>query len=146
VKKKPLKVGVMEGTEQETKVLWSVGVLDVAFQEAMSFLDKSQYNHLKLQVIDLACTAEPTRSPAVDVRPIDCFYEIRDKGGLLGGINARVFIGIDHRKRSIIVLGAYHKKKNGKTPQAVIIKNRARWNRYMRGDFGDLMGLFRNLE
>src|SRR5262245_7895758 len=88
--RKPVKVGVKEGEGPPPGYKWSVDVLDHAFTEAMAFLDEDQYAHVAGQVRELATEDEPTRSSTVDVRPIEDFYEIRDKGGILRKINVRL--------------------------------------------------------
>src|SRR5262245_56583970 len=90
-RRKEVKVGVKEGGGPPPGYSWNVDVLDRAYGDAMSFLDEDQYAHLKRQVQELAQEDEPTRSDTVDVRPIEDFFEIRDKGGILKKINARVF-------------------------------------------------------
>jgi hypothetical protein len=65
---------------------------DLSTQEAREFLTDAQYSHVAQQFRQLCREAEPTTSDLVDVRPIDDFHEMRDKGGPLGRINVRVFV------------------------------------------------------
>src|SRR5437763_654509 len=89
--RKTVKVGVKEGDGPPPGYQWNVDVLDQAHSNAMSFLSEEQYDHLARQVRELARQDEPTRRETVDVRSVEEFYEIRDKGGVLKKINARVF-------------------------------------------------------
>jgi hypothetical protein len=114
--RKPVKTGVKEGGGPPPGYQWNVDILDQAFDEAKAFLNEDQYDHLANQVRELALEDDPTHSDTVDVRPIDVFYEIRDKGGVLGKINARVFFFVHHGSRTIVVLGAIKKEKEGQTP------------------------------
>ena len=135
--KKPIKIGAKEGTG-DPKLQHSVGILDRAFVEASKVLNEAQYRHMALQVRELAQSENPTQSETVDVRSIEDFYEIRDNGGVLNGINVRLFFGVDGGERWIIVLGLIKKQNNGQTPQGDKTRIRRRWRKYKNGDFGKL--------
>jgi hypothetical protein len=79
----------------------------------------------------LARGDEPTKCQTVDVRPIEDYFEIRDKGGLLKKINARIFFCVCHSTRTIAVVGAINKKNDGPTPDHVKILMRYRTRRYL---------------
>lgn len=115
-RRKPVKTGVKEGGGPPPGYQWTVDIIDQAFDEAMAFLDEDQYDHLADQVRELAGQEDPRHSDTVDIRPIEDFWEIRDKGGVLGKINARVFFVIHKPSRKIVVLGAIKKEKDGPTP------------------------------
>lgn len=136
-KAKPIKVGVKEGAG-EPPYEWSVGILDRAYDEASDILNDAQYEHMAMQVKELARQDDPTHSDTVDVRKIEDFYEIRDSGGILNGINVRVFFGQDDGERWIIVLGVIKKQNNGKTPQGDKSRMKRRWRKYKKGEFGTL--------
>src|SRR6059036_3055152 len=93
--RKAVKVGVHEGGGPPPGYLWSVAILDQSFSEAMAILNGDQYEHLARQVKELAKEPDPTHSQTVDVRPIDHFYELREKGGILKRLNMRVFFFVD---------------------------------------------------
>ena len=57
---------------------------------------------------------------------ISKFYELRDKGGVLGKINVRVYFAIIGDKKIILTLSAYKKEDEGKTPKHVIVRARNR--------------------
>lgn len=138
MKKKLIKVGVKLGAGSPT-FLWNIGVLDFAYSEAMEFLKEAQYRHLRQQVQELARNKEPTTSQVVDVRSIESFYEIRDKGGILGSLNVRLFFGVEKdESRTIVILGVINKKNDGKTPEGTKILMRRRWRDYLNGDYGKL--------
>src|SRR5262245_30271387 len=86
-----LKIGVHQGDGPPPGYAWNVLIIDFAFDEAMKFLDEAQYAHLAEQFRELAGQADPTRSLTVSVDAIEDFHELRDKGGVLGKINVRVF-------------------------------------------------------
>lgn len=135
---KNLKLGVKEGGGAPPGYEWNVLILDRAYEESISFLDACQYRHMAMQVKELATQPDPTRSETVDVKGIETFYEIRDKGGPLGNLNVRVFFGIDKASRSIVVLGAIKKQNNGPTPRGDRVRMRRRWRAYEKGDYGDV--------
>ena len=113
-RKKEVKIGVQVGQGPPPGYKWNVDILDRAFEQAIGFLDEDQYAHMADQVRELAMQGDPTHSETIDVRDIEDFYEIRDKGGVLGKINVRVFF-FTH-KRKIVVLGAIKKENDGPTP------------------------------
>lgn len=133
---KRLKVGVKQDAGPHEGYRWNVGIIDSVYGEARAFLDAAQYRHLALQVQELARQDDPTHSQTVDVRLIERFHEIRDKGGVLGRLNVRVFFGVDHDARSMIVLGAIPKQNDGPTPLGDKVRMRRRWRKYLNGDYG----------
>jgi hypothetical protein len=135
---KPLKTGVVQGAGPPPGYQWSVGLLSFALDEATDCLTSAGYRHLEMQVKELATLDQPSNSPTVDVRPIEDFYEIRDKGGPLGNTNIRVFFGIDAPHRALIVLGVIKKQNSGKTPLGDKVRMRRRWRNYLAGDYGTL--------
>ena len=125
------KIGVNVGDGPPPGYEWNVEIFDQAYDEARKFLDDAQYGHLAAQVRELAGQSDPTHSDTVDVRPIEDFHEIRDKGGLLRNINARVFFFVFKPTRSIIVLGAIKKENDGPTPTGDRLRMRRRQRLYM---------------
>jgi hypothetical protein len=113
----------------------------LALDEAEECLSAAGYKHLELQVKELAREAEPTACETVDVRAIEDFYEIRDKGGVLGKANIRVFFGVDHKRRALIVLGVIKKQNDGPTPLGDKVRMRRRWRYYAAGEYGWLSPL-----
>ena len=131
---KSVKTGVQRG-RGEPEYQWTVSILHVAFEEAMAFLTPAGYQHLAMQVKELARQGDPTHSVTVSVRAIEDFYEIRDKGGPLGKHNVRVFFGCDARLRRIVILGTLSKKNDGATPLGDRKRMARRWRAYSRGDY-----------
>src|SRR5438105_683980 len=103
---KAVKVGVREGAGPPPGYQWNVDLLAQVHGESMGFLNEDQYAHLADQVREVARHEEPTQSPTVDVRPVEDFFEIRDKGGVLKKINARLFFCVCHSTRTLCVVGA----------------------------------------
>lgn len=130
-KRKAVKLGVKEGSGEPPGYKWNVEILDQAFEEAMGFLDEAQYAHLANQVRELAAQEDPTHSDAIDIRPIEDFHEIRDKGGVLRKLNVRVFYMVHKPARAIVVLGTIKKENNGPTPMGDRIRMRRRRRLYL---------------
>ncbi|MGP0062179.1 MAG: hypothetical protein ACLQGP_01080 [Isosphaeraceae bacterium] len=122
------KIGVRRGGGRPPGYRWEVVILDQVFDEARAFLSEDQYDHLARQVRELARQDDPSHSETIDVRPIGEFFEIRDKGGVLGKINARVFFFRSRPARRIVILGAIPKQNDGPTP----LGDRRRMERRMR--------------
>ena len=52
--RKRVKIGVTEGGGSPPGYLWNVDIVDQSFDEAMSFLNEDQYEHLAAQFRELA--------------------------------------------------------------------------------------------
>jgi hypothetical protein len=133
---KPLKVGAHVGGGPPPGYLWSVYFLSMAREEAMGFLDAAQYAHTAGLFKALASEADPTHPLTVRVQGIEDYFELKDKGGILGKINLRVFFVVDQAKRAIVVLAAVKKEEDGATPMWMEIRVRHRLRRYRAGEFG----------
>ena len=134
--KKHIKIGVRQGSGPEPGYEWNVGILDVGFDEVIGFLNKPEYEHIAMQVKELAREQDPSHPATVSVDKIGTFYELREKGGF-GNKNVRVFFGIDKPKRSIVILGGIKMENNGPTPEGTRIAMSRRWRKYSNGDFGE---------
>lgn len=135
-KKKEVKIGVKEGAGQPT-YLWTVKILDVAYYEARGLLSEAEYQHIAMQVKELATEVTPSHSQLTSVDAIEDFHELRERGGPLGGKNVRVFFGLvtGNGFKDIVVLGAIVKQNNGPTPQGDKVRMRRRWRKYKAGEF-----------
>ena len=128
---KPVKTGVLAGKGKPPGYSWTVKVLDVAFKEAMGFLNEDQYDHMADQVRELARQKDPIHSQTVDVKQVQDSYEIRDKGGILFPLNVRVFFFVIPKLKTIVVSGAINKQNNGPTPVGTLITIDRRRRKYL---------------
>ena len=133
--KKRLKIGVERGGGPPPGYRWSVLILDVAFREAMKFLDADQYRYLRVQIRELAREPDPTHGQTASIDAVEDFHELRDKGGILGNINVRVFFGLDKARTAIVVLSTINKKNDGPTLSSEVRRIRRRWKEYQRGEY-----------
>lgn len=136
--KKQIKVGVREGGGPAPGYKWNVAILDLGFNEVAAFLKKIQYEHIAAQVKELAREDDPSHCSTVSVDQIDDYFELRDKGGVLGKINVRVFFGICKKDRAIVILGGIKKENEGPTPAGTKITMQRRWRKYKNGDYGSI--------
>lgn len=135
---KPLKTGLLMGAGPLPGYLWSVYFLSIARDEATGFLNDGQYAHAVDLVRALASDPDPTHPATVTVEAIEDFYELKDKGGILGKINLRVYFTVHPKERAIIILGAIKKEAEGQTPAWVKIRVRNRLRKFREGEFGRL--------
>ena len=108
--KKQIKVGVRHGDGPPPGYVWSVGILDFAFAEVMGFLNEAEYGHIAMQVKELAREDDPSHSRTASVDQIQGFFELREKGGILGKKNVRIFFGLDKSKKTIVILGGLKRR------------------------------------
>ncbi len=122
-------------TPSKARAAWSLAYLEVAAKEAKGILDAGQYEHVVRQFDDLAKHENPRLSDTLDLKAIEAFHELRDKGGILGRINLRVFYVVFDEKKMICVLGCYKKEDDGQVPSYIKtrIRNRLRLARSMLG-------------
>lgn len=107
---------------------WKLGYLDAVERDARKFLTSDQYAHVVGLFEQLAAESDPTKSKTQDVRKIEDFYELRDKGGILGKINVRVYFTVIENVRLILALHVCKKEAEGQTPSHVklCVRNRLR--------------------
>ena len=133
-----IRVGVRKGGGSTPGYRWSVGVLDVVQRDTKSLLSEAQYWHMVDQVKSLAREEDPTHPVTVDVDQLGDLYELRDKGGVLGKVNVRVFFLVDRKREAIVTLGIIKKEKEGPTPEATKITMHRRMRSYFAGSYGYL--------
>ena len=114
-----------EGVAHE-RPQWQLSYFDVAEEEARKILTDEQYAHVVECFRDLAHESDPTKSQTQDVGKIQEFYELREKGGILGKINIRVYFSLIESKKLILVLSVYKKEQEGPPPGYVVTRARQR--------------------
>jgi hypothetical protein len=109
---------------------------EAAREEARRFLNEDQYAHVVGLFAELPLERDPGRSLTCDVESIDQFFELRDKGGVLGKINFRAYFSLHRRSRTICVLACVKKEQEGRTPNYVVKRVRNRL-RMAASEYGD---------
>ena len=122
------KITARRGENRRTP-LWRLAYLEVAEKEARRFLNDEQYEHAVQLFDELAFESHPTQSQTQSVKPIREFYELRDKGGVLGKINLRVYFTVFKERGVIVVLSTYKKEDEGRPPDHIVTRVRNRLRR-----------------
>ncbi len=130
-----IKIGVEAGGGPPPGYCWGVYILDCAFDEAMGFLSADQYQHVAMQFKELARETDPTHPKSASVDAVEDFHELRDKGGILGGMNVRVFFDVDKSKQVLVILGAIKKQNDGPTPMGDKRRMARRKRKYRNGEY-----------
>jgi hypothetical protein len=114
---------------------WTIVPLQKAKEDAKGFLNDVQYLHvvqLVKRLVDFGDTEELADLRIEKIR--GDVWELKDKGGVLGKINVRIFFAPVAKRKEIVVLGAFKKEAEGQTPAHVIIKMEARLGDYLEGE------------
>jgi hypothetical protein len=106
--------------------IWALAYVDIADSDGRGFLDADQYAHAVELFDELASETDPRRPRKLSVKKIDQFFELRDKGGILGKINLRVFFAVLDASKTILVLGSIKKEDEGAVPRYIVTKMRNR--------------------
>jgi hypothetical protein len=133
---KQLKVGVRRGGGPPPGYRWHVWIVDLVLPELMDFLNSDEYQHFVFQFKGLAAEVDPSHSLTSSVDAIEDFYELRDKGGVLGKLNVRIFFHLDKQHSAIVVLGGIKKQNDGSTPSGAKRRMSRRRRKYLNGDYG----------
>lgn len=135
-KAKAVKTGLRAGGGPPPGYHWSVHYLSAARNEAHGFLTDVQYAHVIDLFKALASEPDPTHPVTVTVETIENYYELKDKGGVLGKINLRVYFTVFEKERAIVVLAAIKKEADGQAPRWVKTRVRVRLRRFRESGFG----------
>lgn len=100
----------------------TVVVLSVANAEGRDFLTDVQYLHAVDLVRQLVGFGVQRFETSLTIEKIQDFWELKDKGGVLGKINLRVYFAHVVDRNEIVVLSAYKKEDNGKAPGHILVR------------------------
>ena len=132
-----MKVAVREGSGPPPGYQHNIMVLNVAHREAEKLLTPDQYDYAADIVRQLARHDDPTHSNTLSIRKVEEFYEIREKGCLLGNLALRVYFWFDKENNTIVVLGVRKKQAEGQMPLGDKIAIRYRLRSYREGIYGN---------
>lgn len=135
---KAIHIGLRAGAGPPPGYMWSVCYLTAARDDAMGFLNDAQYGHVTDLMEALASELDPRRPKTVSVDQVEDFHELKDKGGILGKINLRVFFIVEDGEKTVLVVAAIKKESEGQTPDWAKTRARSRIRRFRAGDYGAL--------
>lgn len=115
--------------------LQKIVVLGVAAKEGWELLTPGQYQHVKDLEKQLVGFGKREFDSNLSIKQFGDFWELREKGGVLGRINLRVYFKFHEEANAIVILHTYKKEDDGAAPKHVMIRVRNRWNRYRDGFF-----------
>jgi hypothetical protein len=121
-------MSAVPGSPAAQAVVNKVIYFKVASEEARKFLSKVQYAHLVDIVKRLDRFGLPSGTEDLRIERVEDFYELKEKGGIFGRINVRVYFAFFPEKRRVCVLGAIKKEAEGQIPFHVLatMRNRLR--------------------
>lgn len=115
--------------------LQAVVVLGKAAKEGREILSEGQYLHVKDLLRQLVGFAAREFESNLTLASFEEFWELKEKGGILGKINLRVYFMFNQAGNEIVVLHTYKKEDEGSPPPDLKIKLRNRWKCYLNGTF-----------
>lgn len=113
----------------------TVVVLNIAAKEGGDELTPGQYLHVKDLVKQLVGFGRQEYESQLRIEKFGDFWELKEKGGVLGKKNIRVYFKDNIAENEIVVLSTYKKEDDGQAPDHIRIRLKNRWNRYLKGDF-----------
>lgn len=125
----------LQSRHERTKHSWqTVVVPTVVRRESREFLTIGQYVHVTDFVKQLSGFGLQRYDRTMCIAPIDEFWELKEKGGLLGKINVRVYFAVIKHANEIAVLHAYKKEDDSQVHPSVLLLVRQRHRRFMGGE------------
>ncbi|MFH1922046.1 MAG: hypothetical protein ABIP48_19445 [Planctomycetota bacterium] len=112
---------------------WIVVVLKVAKREGRKILTDLQYDHIVDILKRLVDFGNPEEMADLDIKPIGSFYELKEKWGVLGRINLRVYFGTISEDHELVIAKTYKKEDDGPTPRHIVILVEERLEEYRAG-------------
>ena len=120
-------------TRKSRQRKWTVVVLGVAKKEGRKILSKTQYDHIVDVLKRLVDFGDKEKLADVRIERIRSFFELKEKGGVLGRINLRVYFGTAPNDRELIVAMTYKKEDDGRPPPHIVILVEDRLEEYLAG-------------
>jgi hypothetical protein len=105
---------------EEPRKVWIVVALDVAKREGQKILNKAQYQHIKEVLKRLVDFGNDEELSDLAIEPIASFWELKEKWGILGRINLRVYFGTFPEDMELVIAKTYKKEDDGKAPSHII--------------------------
>jgi len=131
-----------EGRKEPARVVreqaWqTVIVPTIVRREAREFLTIGQYVHVTDFVKQLTGFGSRRYDRTICIAPIDEFWELKEKGGMLGKINVRIYFAFLKESNEIAILHAYKKEDDAQVHPSVLLLVRQRCRRFVSGELRD---------
>jgi hypothetical protein len=112
---------------------WELVVLPVVKKEGHKILSDVQYDHVVEVLKRLVDFGNKEEIGDLDIKPIQSFFEPKEKGGLLGRINLRVYFGTFPEENKLVIAKAYKKDEEGPPPRHIVLLVQDRLEQYKAG-------------
>ncbi len=120
------------------QVIWQgVFVPRIVRLEARSFLTLAQYVHVTDFVKQLSGFGSRRYDPTLRIEPIGDYWELKEKGGVLGKINVRIYFAHVAAHNRVVLLSAYKKEVDGAAPPHILLRLKHRLRSYHNGELDD---------
>jgi len=115
----------------------TVVVLGVAAKEGRADLTPGQYVHMSDLIRQLVFFGSRAYEIELRIEKFGDFWELKDKGGVLGKKNMRVYFAFNPETNEVVVLKTYKKEDDGSPPPSLKVGLRNRYREYLRGALND---------
>lgn len=122
-----------DGSQEDRKLV----VLDIARREGRKILTEFQYGVVIEYVKRLFDFGDHAKLRDLDIKAFGDFFELSLKGGTLKKINLRVYFKHVHPDNIVLILKAYKKEEDGKTPPYIMLNLEDRLDEYLAGQHRD---------
>jgi hypothetical protein len=124
------------GKPVETK--WQqVFVPQIVRLEAREFMTMGQYVHVMDFVKQLVGFGTQTFDRTMRIEQLEEFWELKEKGSVLGRLNVRIYFAYVKVHNRIVLLSAYKKEDDGATPRHIILRLKNRLRMYLNGELDE---------
>ena len=110
-----------------------VVILNAAKREGHKILRDFQYEYVRAIVKRLEGFGHEHELSDLRIEPIEDFWELKEKGGVLGKINLRIYFGTVPEDNEVVVAMAYKKEDDGRVPRHIVIAVQNRLEEYRTG-------------
>ena len=122
---------------------WDIYVLKAAKNEGHKILNDTQYEHIVGVLKRLTAWENKQEIADLKIERIESFYELKDKGGVLGRLNLRVYFAALPENKDIIVLKTYKKEEDGACPRYIVINVEDRLENFLAGGLQEGVSVYR---
>jgi hypothetical protein len=134
-RKSPAAAGLSKQELHFKTAYQTVVVVGIAAKEGSGELSDGQYLHVKDLLKQLVGFGRREFESQLRIEKFGEFWELKEKGGVLGKKDIRVYFKEHVEKNEIVILSTYKKEDDGQVPGYIRIRLKSRWRMYLKGDF-----------